>query len=227
MTMPHRLRLILFDVDGTLLDSQAHIFEATKVAFTTAGLPQPTLAEVRSGIGLSVDEAMARLAPGASDTLVAGLATTYRKTFRDIAQRMTDDEASPLFEGARDVLDKLAREDAVVLGVATGKSRRGLERMVDAHGLAGTFQTIQVADGHPSKPHPSMIQTAIAETGVSRERTIMIGDTSYDMLMAKAAQVRGIGVAWGYHPPEDLSAAGAVAIAEDFADLYDLIRDLI
>lgn len=227
MMMAGNLRLILFDVDGTLLDSQAHIFAATKAAFDVAGLPQPTLAQVRSGIGLSVDEAMARLAPEVCEKVIAQIANTYRMTFRDIALGAPPGQSSPLFEGARNVLDRLAREEAVVLGVATGKSRRGLDRMVEAHGLAGIFQTIQVADGHPSKPHPSMVQTAIAETGVTPAQTLMIGDTSYDMLMAKAAQVRGIGVGWGYHPPEHLHAAGAIAIADDFAELYDIILNAL
>lgn len=224
--MPDRLRLILFDVDGTLLDSYAHISAAMEHAFSEIGLPKPAPQDVRNGIGLSVEEMIASLAPTLPQSVVVRVALAYRKEFRAIAMKAENGEVSPLFEGAMDVIQALAAEDFTLLGVASGKSRAGFDRMAGAHGLEGIFHTLQLADGHPSKPHPSMVQTAMAEMGVSPGQTVVVGDTSYDMLMARAAKARAIGVDWGYHRSEVLSEAGAEAVATSFVDLYSLLSAL-
>ena len=125
----------------------------------------------------------------------------------------------PPFPGALEALDELAARDDVLLGIATGKSRRGVDAIMNLHDLHGRFVTIQTADNHPSKPHPSMVATAIAEAGVLPQRTVMIGDTTYDMEMAKAAGARAIGVSWGYHPSESLLATGADALLSTFDEL--------
>lgn len=203
------LRLILFDVDGTLVDSQGSIVAAMTAAFDAVGLPVPDRAQVLSIVGLSLDDAMLRLAPAqpqaARDRLVAGYKEAYH------AQRLRDGAAaSPLYPGAAEMLARLSEQPETLLGVATGKSKRGLDALLEAHGLERAFVTRQVADHHPSKPHPSMIDTARAETGVAAADTAMVGDTTYDMDMARAAGVAGIGVGWGYHPAETLRAAHTV-----------------
>jgi phosphoglycolate phosphatase len=113
-----------------------------------------------------------------------------------------------------------------VLGIATGKARRGIDRLFEREGWAHRFLTVQTADQHPSKPHPAMIRAAMAETGVGPERTVMVGDTTFDVEMALAAGVGALGVAWGYHHPEELRAAGAHGVIEScermIADIDDL-----
>ena len=206
------LRLLVFDVDGTLVDSQALILGAMAAAFDAIAHPCPPRAQVLGIVGLSLPVAMARLAPdlGADDH--ARLVDSYRAAFG----QMRLDQVAPLYPGARAALDLLAQDDSLLLGVATGKSRRGLSALLAAHGLADRFTTLQVADDHPSKPHPAMLLAALAETGVEATSAVMLGDTSYDMEMARAAGVTGIGVSWGYHPVAQLHAAGAAQVIDAF-----------
>jgi phosphoglycolate phosphatase len=205
-----RLRLVIFDVDGTLVDSQADILGAMAAAFVLQGLDVPPREAVLSIVGLSLNEAMARLVPdlpeALRDELVAGYKNSYMRT------RVASDtlQTSPLYPGAREVLDLLSRQSHTLLGVATGKSQRGLDALIASHGLEGLFLTRQVADHHPSKPHPSMLLAALRETGVDPADAVMVGDTSYDMDMAQAAGIRSIGVSWGYHKPDALTAAHCV-----------------
>lgn len=216
MTFSDPLRLIVFDVDGTLLDSQAHILAAMSHAFETVGRPVPEREDVLAIVGLSLPVAMAELAPDLDAAEHAALVDGYKASFADI--RMSGDPArkSPFFPGARAVLDRLLARDSWLVGLATGKSRRGLDHLLRAHGLEGAFATEQVADHHPSKPNPSMLLTALAETGMEARDAVMIGDTSFDMEMGRAAGFRTIGVDWGYHPVERLRAAGADRIIESF-----------
>ncbi|MGY4397396.1 phosphoglycolate phosphatase [Sphingomonas sp. UYAg733] len=210
-------RLALFDCDGTLVDSQANICQAMEEAFMLHRLDPPGRDDIRRVVGLSLVEVMRSLLPHAEDAQHRALAEDYRHVFLRLrtAGALTDE---PLFDGMIEALDMLT-ESGWVFGVATGKSDRGLIRVLDEHGIRPRFVTLQTADRHPSKPHPSMIETAIREAGASPETTVMIGDTSYDMLMARAGNVRALGVAWGYHPTDELIAAGAHAIAEAVADL--------
>jgi phosphoglycolate phosphatase len=203
-----RLRLILFDVDGTLVDSQTSILGAMTAAFAATGQPAPDRAAVLAIVGLSLDHAMARLAPTAIATVQADLVAAYKDAF--FTQRLAGSAPPMLYPGARETVERLAAQPGTLLGVATGKSRRGLDALLETLGMERTFITRQVADDHPSKPHPSMILTALAETGVERADTVMVGDTSYDMDMAQAAGVAGIGVSWGYHAPAALGAAQRV-----------------
>lgn len=215
--MTQRLRLVIFDVDGTLVDSQADILVAMALAFAAQGLDVPPRAAVLSIVGLSLTEAMARLVPDFPEALRAELVAGYKHAY--MTSRITSDtlQTSPLYPGARAVLDLLSQQDHMLLGVATGKSKRGLDALIASHGLDGLFVTRQVADFHPSKPHPSMLLTALRETGVDPADAVMVGDTSYDMEMARAAGIRSIGVSWGYHRPEALAAAGS--IVDSFTDL--------
>jgi len=213
--MTGQVRLILFDVDGTLVDSQASIVAAMTATFEAARLPVPERARLLSIVGLSLDHAMRYLAPDAPshDALVEG----YKQAYFEQRQREGTDKGSPLYPGALDALRLLEAAPDTLLGVATGKSQRGLAALLEAHVLESMFATCQVADHHPSKPHPSMIETAMAETGIERQATVMIGDTSFDMEMAAAAGVAGIGVSWGYHERAALHKAHRVI--ESFDDL--------
>ncbi|MEM6373150.1 MAG: HAD-IA family hydrolase [Pseudomonadota bacterium] len=207
------MRLVIFDVDGTLVDSQADIVASMAAAFDEVGLHLPARAQILSIVGLSLDVAMARLAPGA-DTV--RMVRRYKDTYA--ALRVAKGAASsPLYPGARAALNRLGARDDLQLGVATGKSKRGLDGLIEAHGLEGMFVTRQVADFHPSKPNPAMIHAALDEAGVTPRDAVMIGDTCYDMDMAANAGVLGIGVSWGYHPVSELCAAACVIY--DFADL--------
>jgi phosphoglycolate phosphatase len=205
-------RLAIFDCDGTLVDSQHNIVAAMDGAFRSAGLAPPARHETLSIVGLSLHQAVVALLPGETDALHVHVAEGYKSHFQTM--RAQGQAGEPLFDGIAEVLDRL-EDDGWLLGVATGNSDRGLE----AHGLMGRFVTLQTADRHPSKPHPSMIATAMADAGAAPETTIMIGDTSFDMEMACAAGVRGLGVGWGYHRPDILFAAGAHSVAMDSREL--------
>ncbi|MCH2067462.1 HAD-IA family hydrolase [Shimia sp.] len=219
-----RLKLVIFDVDGTLVDSQGLIVEAMNLAFDGEGLAPPSREDTLSIVGLSLDMAMFKLLPEADAALRVRLVDGYKQGYMHRRAETGVAQSSPFFAGARDVLERLRAQDDVLLGVATGKSRRGLDKLIEGHGLQGMFVTTQVADDHPSKPHPSMITTALAETGVDARDALMIGDTSYDMEMAAAAGVAGIGVGWGYHARDALGAAHR--IVEDFAALENALTQI-
>ena len=212
-------RLIVFDCDGTLVDSQQLIVEAARQTLIAHALEPREAAAVRAVIGLSLDLALAQLVPDADERMLISLVATYRATWRLLrAQGVLE----PLFPRAREVLGALDRSGHL-LGVATGKSRAGLIEVLDHHGLTALFVSLQTADRHPSKPHPSMLEEAMRETGSAPAETLMVGDTSFDMAMARAAGARAIGVGWGYHPPELLEAAGAERVLHDFDQLLECI----
>ena len=211
------MRLVVFDVDGTLVDSQADILGAMATAFGALGLPVPRREAVLGIVGLSLDHAMPRLAPDLPASAHAELVHRYKEGHAGLRARGRVEETSPLYPGAREMLELLARDAALLLGIATGKSRRGLDVLLQAHGLNHHFVTQQVADHHPSKPHPSMLRAALAETGVEPRDAVMVGDTSYDMDMARTAGLRAIGVRWGYHAEADLAAADV--LIDSCADL--------
>ncbi|TXC71793.1 HAD-IA family hydrolase [Sphingomonas ginsenosidivorax] len=215
------IRLAVFDCDGTLVDSQANICVACETAFEESGLVAPPRAAIRRIVGLSLVEAMRVLTPQADDDTHRLLAERYKESFRAMRTSGTLIE-EPLFDGIADVLRNLV-DDGWLLGVATGKSDRGLAHILDQHAITGHFVTLQTADRHPSKPDPTMLLAAMAEAGASPQDTAMIGDTSFDMAMAKAAGARAVGVAWGYHAIHELSDAGADVVASDVADLPRLV----
>ena len=210
------LRLIVFDCDGTIVDSQHGIVAKMTAAFETLGLPAPDPAAIRGLIGLSLEETFARLLPGIGGGEIERLVAGYRHQF--VVQRQAEGAPDPLFPHAGKVLREL-NDAGFLLGVATGKSRRGLDAVLADHDLTDIFVTRQTGDGHPGKPHPAMLYQAMADTGVEAVDTMMIGDTSYDMAMAVNAGAQPIGVAWGYHPVADLQAAGARVVVPDFYEL--------
>ena len=212
------LKLVIFDVDGTLIDSQAHIMMAIEAAFKAHDLPVPARSDVLSGVGLSLPLLMARLVPDQAD-LADSLSDAYKASFQRERIDGRGDALSPLYPGAQAAMDALRARDDVVLGIATGKSKRGLDHLVKLHGWDGLFQTVQVADFHPSKPHPSMVEACLAETGLEGPQAMMVGDTTFDMEMAVAAGVQPLGVSWGYHSENQLWEAGAKGVLRHFDDL--------
>ena len=215
------IKLAVFDCDGTLVDSQANICQAMEETFRIAALPAPPRAAIRRIVGLSLVEAVRALLPEADDVLHRKMAADYKDAFFDMRTSGLMAE-EPLFEGIVTVIETLA-ERGWQFGVATGKSDRGLARVLAHHGLTDRFVTLQTADRHPSKPDPSMLLAAMAEVGATPDQTAMIGDTSFDMAMAKAAGARAVGVAWGYHDAHDLVRGGAQVVATRTAALLDIL----
>ena len=200
-------RLVIFDVDGTLVDSQAVILAAMNAAFDSQGLASPDRAAVLGIVGLSLDQAVWRLAPDHAPEVRARLVDGYKASYHAHRAQHGAAVGSPLFPGARELVETLANTPGTLLGVATGKSRRGLDALLSDHGLIHHFATLQVADDHPSKPDPSMVLACLRETGIAAGDAVMVGDTDFDIDMGRAAGVRTVGVQWGYHPVERLARA--------------------
>ena len=213
-------RLAIFDCDGTLVDSCATITRAVAETFEQHGLAVPPPRDCRRVIGLSLGEAIRSLVPEASREEHAVLTETYKAKF--FQARLEGRAEEPLFDGIAELLDAL-EADGWLLAVATGKSDRGLGHCLDCHGWATRFVSLQTGDRHPSKPHPSMALQAMADAGTPPEKTIVIGDTSFDMGMAVAAGATGIGAGWGYHDEAELLAAGAIAVAMDPREVIGLV----
>jgi phosphoglycolate phosphatase len=216
-------RLVIFDCDGTLVDSQHNIVAAMAVAWERHGLPAPTPEAVRRQVGLTLEIALERMLDAPSPETVTALAEAYREIVRDLRSKAELHE--PLYEGVRALIEALDAPE-IFLGVATGKNLVGLEHTLQALGLRDRFHTLQTSDRRRSKPDPDMVLQAMAETATAVEATVMIGDTSFDMEMACAAGATPIGVAWGYHPVEELRAAGAIAVLNHPAELIDCLQSL-
>ena len=219
-------KLVIFDVDGTLVDSQASILASMAHAFTQAGRTVPTREAALGIVGLSLPEAMAVLAPDASREVQLQLAADYKqgpKAHREDGWKVAD---AALYDGASATIEAL-HQDGYVLSAATGKSRRGLDRFMAAHGFDRMFVGTQTADDAPSKPHPQMILNCLAHAGASPEHCVMIGDTEYDMAMGRAAGVRTIGVSWGYHPLERIQKGGAHTVVDRFDALPQTITSIL
>lgn len=219
------MTLVVFDCDGTIVDSQAGIVLSMVHAFTTLGLTPPTRARTLSVVGLSLPEAFSVLAPDVDPETRVELAERYKSAFRDLNHDPAETEY--LFPDAKRIIAEIAARPGYCLGVATGKSRRGVDRLFDREGWHPLFATIQTADDHPSKPHPAMLHQAMSETGASPRETVMIGDTTYDIDMARAAGCGAIGVTWGYHHEDELRESGAHIIIDDYAKLPAAIDQVL
>ncbi len=200
------MKLILFDLDGTLVDSRAQLLQSFAEAFAATGLPQLADEKVLSVVGLSLPLACEKLVGRgeAAERLMHYYRMNYARS-----RTQSGNAEPPLYSGIPEIIATLSGREGAILGLATGKSRRGVDHSIEAYGWDGLFATIQTADDAPSKPHPAMILQAMAETGAEPSRTAMIGDTTYDIEMAVAAGVTAFGVAWGNHSVEALWQAGA------------------
>ena len=216
------VRLAVFDCDGTLSDGQAGVVGAMTRAFQAVGHRPPDPRDIRRIVGLSLPQAVRQLMTEARETVRQQAVEAYRQEFRASRENGTLDE--PLFPGMADLTRRL-HEQGWTLGVATGKSDRGLASTLATNGLSAFFSTLQTADRHPSKPHPAMLQAAMAETIAEPENTVMVGDTVFDIECALAAGTDAIGVAWGYHEAHELHEAGARAVAMTPAELEKLLHD--
>jgi phosphoglycolate phosphatase len=215
------MRLVVFDVDGTLVDSQHLIVAAQGLAFAENGLPAPGRREALSVVGLSLPQAFRRLV--GEDGPVAELSESYKQAYNRL--RVDPAYEEPLFPGMAELLATLKARDDVLLGLATGKSRRGVDRLIAHHGWDDWFVTTQSADDAPSKPDPAMLRQAMSEAGCEPEATVMVGDTTFDIAMGVAAGAAAVGVAWGYHPPEALYGAGAVTVVPSAGALEAQLLD--
>lgn len=214
------MKLAIFDCDGTLVDGQAPICEAMEEAFKAFSIPPPSPSTIRRSVGLSLPQAIRQLLPDSSTEQQYAMVDVFKKSFR--SARAEGRISQPLFPGIADTLNMLCA-DGWTLAVATGMSDRGLKHCLAINGVADLFETLQTADHHPSKPHPSMLQEALFQTGAQAQDAVMIGDTAYDMKMAVAANVRAIGVDWGYHLPEELTTTGAEVVVETPKQLLEYL----
>ena len=217
------IRLVVFDCDGTLVDSQHMIVAAMGAGFAAEGIEAPGAEAVRRIVGLSLPHAMAALRPEGDEAEWTALADAYRRAFFEL--RSQPEHHEPMYPGAAEAIEAL---DAAgyLLGVATGKSQRGLRAVLERVGLIDRFATLKTADDAPSKPHPAMLEQAMAEAGAGAAETVLVGDTTFDIEMAVNAHAHAIGVSWGYHPPEELMAAGARCVVASFAELVPEIAAL-
>jgi phosphoglycolate phosphatase len=205
--------LVVFDWDGTLMDSEARIVKCLQLAAVDAGLAEPVRHDAKQVIGLGLEEALRQLFPGAERTQLEWLVERYRHYF--LGDGLAESE---LFEGAREVLTELAA-GPLLLAVATGKSRRGLDRELERSSLGDCFQRTRCADETFSKPHPQMLLEIMNELGMFPERTLMVGDTEFDVQMAGNAGTVALGVGYGVHEPQRLLDAGAIDCLERITDL--------
>jgi phosphoglycolate phosphatase len=217
------MRLVIFDLDGTLIDSVALIVETVTAAFEAVAEPVPPETAIRALSGIGAREALGIMAPGADAARLELILESYRRHYGERSGVARE----ALFAGALGTLDRLQAGSGTILAVATGKGYRGAVTLLERHGILDRFDSIQTPDHNRGKPDPQMIETAMAKAGVGRSRTVMIGDTVHDMRMARAAGVGAIGVAWGYHEVTELVAAGADVVVESFAELESAIDELL
>ncbi|MEO0883779.1 MAG: HAD-IA family hydrolase [Pseudomonadota bacterium] len=211
------LKLAIWDMDGTIVDSREVIQTAMVSAFVALDLPPPEYNATRQIVGLGLDEACRRLAPDDFDaSQLPDLVDAYRQAF--ISRRTDPDFKEPLYDGACETLEKL-RQDNWLIAMATGKSHRGIRAIFDMHPLEPYFDTIWCADDGPGKPHPFMVEEAMKAVGVDPHQTLMIGDAVFDIQMGKAAGVETHGVGWGFGTADELHAVGADFVHDDFSSL--------
>ncbi len=212
LPVPRNFELLVFDWDGTLMDSAAAIAASLQSACRDLDMPAPSDEQARYVIGLGLNDAMSHILPGLDPAQYPRVVERYRVHF------LKHDAATALFPGVAETVAAL-RNEGFLLAVATGKSRRGLDRALEATGLKPCFHATRCADEGHTKPDPGMLQGLMEELEVASTRTLMIGDTTHDMEMARAAGVQRLGVTYGAHAREALLACGPVACLDDFEAL--------
>lgn len=217
------MRLVVFDLDGTLINSEALIIETVRESFASVGQAIPTDDEIRAISGITARDAMLILAPGVDEARLDVIVNAYRSTYLSKAGLARE----PLFDGALDALDRLQQDPETILAVATGKGHAGAITLLERHEIIGRFHSIQTPAHNRGKPDPQMIETAMERAGIGREATVMIGDTSHDMKMARNAGVKALGVAWGYHTVDALEAAGAHLVIHRMDELVGAVDKLL
>lgn len=217
------IRLIVFDCDGTLIDSQHNIIAAVEQVFASIGMMPPPTDVIRRQVGLSAEAAIAAMLPDAGPDLHRQVISAFHRLRPQLQQREKSPE--PLYPGILPLLRQLEHPE-LFLGIATGKSHSSLLAMLAEHGLTQRFHTLQTGDRNRGKPHPEMMLRAISETGLTVAEAVMLGDTTFDMEMARAAGSRAIGVTWGYHDRNDLERAGADAVIDHPGELLSVLRRL-
>lgn len=213
-------KLLVFDWDGTLMDSEARIVDCMRSALYDNGCAPLASENIREIIGLGLKEAIQTLLPEADADLLDRVARRYREHFLTLSQT-----PSSLFPGAEAVLRKLD-EEGYLLAIATGKGRSGLDRALDGTGLHSLFRATRCADESFSKPHPEMLLQIMAELGASAQETLMIGDTEYDMQMAASAGAFGLGVSYGVHGTDRLLGPGVLGCVDALEQIPHWLREL-
>jgi len=216
--MNRQFDLIVFDWDGTLMDSEAKIVRCMQAAAVDTGIPDPGADAIRDIIGLGLNEAMQVLFPEQVPVRRAELVERYRRHFLEL-----DTTGMPLFPGVTQGLTQLTQQ-GYLLAIATGKARRGLDRVLDETGMRHLFVSSRCADEAFSKPHPQMLEDILDQTGVEAGRTLMVGDTVYDMEMARSAKVAGLAVSYGVHARERLLDCGALACLDSFPEVCAWVK---
>ena len=211
--MPRRFDLIAFDWDGTLFDSTALIVRCIQNACRDLGVAVPPVERAAYVIGLGLRDALMHVAPALPPERYPELSEHYRRRF------LARDPEIPLFAGARELLDELAAA-GYLLAVATGKTRVGLDRAMAASGLAARFHATRCADESRPKPHPEMLHYLMDRLAVEAGSTLMIGDTTHDLELARAAGAEAVAVAYGAHPPEGLARLAPRATVHSVTELH-------
>ena len=210
------LKLAVFDVDGTLVDSRSSIFQASTEAAAAVGITAPSYDQVRSIVGLSLFKAIVAMLPEHDDATHHA----FMREFQAVFSRRADaaDAHEVLYDGA-DALLRQLKGEGWLIGMATGQSRRGVNRCLNGYDWHEVFDGTFCADDGPSKPHPHMLEANLKALGVDRHQAVMIGDTGHDMRMAREAGIRAIGVSWGFHTIEELELGGSHEIVHSFDEL--------
>jgi phosphoglycolate phosphatase len=221
------MKLIIFDVDGTLIDSQEMIYEALRLTLEHYSLKVPNREKANSVIGLSVKESFKQLFPKLEEKMLQSVVTKCKETFSKIRLSQGSRNNCHLYSGVEKTLFNLSKRTDLILGIATGKPLNNLIEDLNYYKIKNYFSNLQTSDHHPSKPNPSMLRSALRQTGISSKKAIMVGDTKFDIEMAKAASIRSIGVSWGYHNPRMLKRIGPDRIIDSFDQLERVIDELL
>ena len=218
--MSDPLRLAAFDLDGTLLDSTSSIVTGVLACWQACGFPAPDKNHIRRIIGLPWEESICELLPGAGETEFAQIKAYHAEVAS--GERLRPSRQESLFPGIVEALDRVG-EAGYLLSIITSRSSGRLQKLLEANGIGERFITLKTTDNGPGKPNPFLMNQTLSELGVVKENAVMIGDTTFDMIMARSAGTAAIGVSWGVHKPDELTQAGAHHVVDEVLCLPDTI----